>query len=402
MGRSIEELKREDGVRCMLLMQDGLPMYYPTLYTSLKLRHLSVARQRAVLNAIKVLLKWCQYEGIDLEERFKSGDHLTELEVIRLLDFCAWDADTHEKLLSGVKLLSNAYQQVANQSQRIHAIRDYLDFLYIRLAKRQDKTDLAEIVSSTINSYKPKRNKFTKNSVIALSDKQITAITEKMLPDHPDNPWKDRSVQLRNLLIFSVLYETGMRRGELAGLYVNDVKGTEISIYRRQNNPLETRKEAPNTKTGERTIPIPDDLARLLDVYVMEHRGLMKAAKKHPYLFVSHRRNRGNPMTLNAITEVFKAARRAFPELKGVSPHTLRHHMNYRISNMIDAAYPDGTPFDKAAADEDIRPYLMGWSPTSKMQETYNKRYNREQAGKMLVERSNKLNKGKGNAGEEA
>ncbi|MEW8019590.1 MAG: hypothetical protein G8D58_02200, partial [gamma proteobacterium symbiont of Phacoides pectinatus] len=238
MGQSIEELRREDGVRCVLLMEDGLPMYYPTLYTSMKLRHLSVARQRTILNAIKVLLKWCQYEGINLEERFKSGDHLTELEVMRLLDFCAWDADTHDKLLSGVKLLSKAYQQVSNQSQRIHAIRDYVSFLYVELARCQNKTQVAKAVSNTINSYTPKTKKYTKNSVIALSDEQLTTITEKLMPDHPENPWKAPSIQLRNLLIFSVLYETGMRRGELAGLYVDDVKGNEISIYRRHNNPL--------------------------------------------------------------------------------------------------------------------------------------------------------------------
>jgi integrase len=223
-----------------------------------------------------------------------------------------------------------------------------------------------------------------------------------LLLSHPDNPWKDRSIQLRNLLIFSVLYETGMRRGELAGLYVNDIQGARIAVFRRHNNPLENRNQAPNTKTGERTIPITEDLARLLDIYVMEHRGSIKAAKKHPYLFVSHRKNMGNPMTLNAIQEVFKAARSAIPELKSVSPHKLRHHMNYQISNMIDENYEDATPSEKAEVDTQVRSYLMGWSPTSHMQEIYNQRYFQEQAGKLLIERSNKMNQGKGNADKEA
>lgn len=404
MDRRIEELKQENGVRSVLLLEDGIPMYYPTLYVSMKLRHISVSRQRNILYCIEVLFNWCQCEGIDLEARFKLDNHLSEMEVLQLLDFCAWTVDTQKRLMSGVRLLPNAYQQVSRDmaSQRIHAIREYLAFLYLRLAQRKDKNDIAKAVSETIISYKPKIKKHTKNTVIALSDEQIDGVTQKLLPGHPDNPWKDKSIQLRNLLIYSILYETGMRRGELAGLYVNDIQNTEISIYRRHNNPLESRKQAPNVKTGERKIPMPESLARLLDVYVMEHRGSIKAAKKHPYLFVSLRRNKGKPMTLNAITEVFKAARSAFPELKGVTPHKLRHHMNYRISNMIDEVYKDATPSEKAAADEEIRPYLMGWASDSKMQETYNKRYNQEQAGKMLVERSNKMNKGKGNAGEEA
>ena len=306
--------------------------------------------------------------------------------------------------MKGIKLLPNAYHQISREfsSQRIHAIRDYLSFLYLRLASSKDKNDIAEAVTGAINSYKPKIKKHTKNTVIALSDEQIDTLTEKLLPGHPENPWKDKSVQIRNLVIVSVLYETGIRRGELAGLYVNDVQSTEISIYRRHNNPLETRKQAPNTKTGERTVPIPEALALLLDDYVMEHRGGIKIAKKHPYLFVNHRRNKGKPMTLNAITEVFKAARLALPELKGVQPHILRHHMNYRISRMIDDAYKGATPSEKAAADEQIRPYLMGWASDSKMQENYNKRYNIEKAGEMMVERSNKMNKGKGNASKEA
>lgn len=256
--------------------------------------------------------------------------------------------------------------------------------------------NVASAVSDTIKSYKPSIKKHTKNETIALTDEQIDAITLKLLPNHPENPWKDKSTQLRNLLIFTVLYETGIRRGELAGLYVQDVQSNTVSVYRRHNNPLETRKQAPNAKTGERSIPIGDDLARLLDLYVMEYRSVFRSAKTHPYLLVNHRRNQGAPMTLRAIDEVFSSARKALPELKGLTPHMLRHHMNYRISNMIEEQYRDDTPSEKATADEQMRPYLMGWSPTSNMQQTYNKRYFQEQAGKMLVQRSNKMN-GKGN-----
>jgi integrase len=393
----------EGGVRSALLLERGIPVYYPTLYCTMALRRFSVSRQRSVLYSIEVLLDWCQCERINLEARFERDEHLSQMEVLRLLDFCAWTADTRRRLLVGVKLLPGSYQQVSRDmaSLRIHAIRDYLNFLYRHLSQRSDRADIAKAFSETIKSYKPRIKKHAKINIIALSDEQLTAITDKLLPDHPENPWKDKGVQLRNLLIFSILLETGMRRGELAGLYVGDVKGAEVSIYRRQNNPLEIRRIAPNAKTGERTIPIPDSLARLIDVYVMERRGSIKAAKKHPYLFVSHRRNLGKPITLSGITEVFKAARTALPELKGLTPHKLRHHMNYRISKMIDQHYSDATPFEKATADEETRSYLMGWSADSKMQQLYNRRYNQEEAGRMLVERSNKLNfKDDDNAGD--
>jgi len=403
MERTVEELKFENGVRRMLLLEAGIPIYYPTLYISKKHRSTSVSRQRNILYSIEVLLNWCRLEKIDLEARFMCDEHLTENEVLRLMDFCTWSADTQKRLMKGVKLLPKAYVQVSREmaSQRIHAIRDYLTFLYSRLAQGKNKNAVASAVSDTILSYKPKIKKHTKNETVTLTDEQIDAITQKLLPEHPQNPWKDKATQLRNLLIFSVFYETGIRRGELAGLYVNDVQNSAVSVYRRHNNPLETRKQAPNVKTGERTIPIPEDLARLLDKYVMEYRNKFVAAKKHPYLFVSHRKNKGQPMTLRAVDEVFNSARKALPELNGLTSHKLRHHMNYRISEMIEEGYKDATSFEKAAADEQVRPYLMGWSPTSKMQETYNKRYNQEQAGKMLVERADKMNnKRNGDAGE--
>jgi integrase len=395
MDRRVEGLTEESGVRSVMLLERGIPAYYPTLYGSQRLRRVSTSRQKSVLYSIEVLLNWCECEGIDLEDRFRRGEHLGESDVLLLVDFCAWTAETHKRLLSGVKLLPSSYRQVSRAMAylRIHAIRDYLNFLYIHLARRKDKSKIAKAVDGVFDSYKPNIKKHAKIKIIELSSEQLTAITEKLLPGHPENPWKDEGIQLRNLLIFSILLETGMRRAELAALYVGDIKGSEVSIYRRHNNPLETRKSAPNVKTGERTIPIPDDLAQMIDVYVMQYRGSIRAARKHPYLLVSHKRNLGQPMTLNAITEVFKSARVALPELKGLTPHKLRHHMNYRISEMIDEHYKDATPFEKAAADEESRSYLMGWSPNSDMQQLYNRRYNQEKAGRMLVERSNKLNR---------
>lgn len=395
MDRRIEELKQENGVRIALLSKDGIPIYYPTLFVSMELKRVSTSRQRSMLYAIEVLLNWCELENINLEERFKQGIHLNELEIRQLIDFCAWNVETQTKLINGSKLLPNSYQQVSRHMSydRIHTIRKYLSFLYLRLAKNKDKESLTKSIDKTFKSYKPSIKKHQKNKIVSISNEQIDAIINKLLPDHPENPWTDKTIQLRNLLIFTVFYETGIRRGELAGLYVSDIKGSELSIYRRHNNPLETRSQAPNTKTAERTIPIPDSLAVVLDDYIMNHRSSIKAAKKHPYLFVSHRRNKGNAMSLNAINEVFKTARSALPELKDITPHKLRHHMNYRISEMIDREYENASPADKAQIDEDTRSYLMGWSPNGNMQQTYNKRYFIKKAGEMILGRSEKLNK---------
>ena len=55
MDRRIEEIKQEDGVRSVLLLEDGIPAYYRTLYGSMKNRHISTSRQRNILYSIEVL-----------------------------------------------------------------------------------------------------------------------------------------------------------------------------------------------------------------------------------------------------------------------------------------------------------------------------------------------------------
>ena len=144
MERTVEELKFENGVRRMLLLEDGIPIYYSTLYISRKHRNTSVSRQRSILYNIEVLLNWCRLEKINLEARFTSDVHLTESEIFRLLDFCMWSADTQKSLVNGARLLPKAYVQVSRKVafQRIHSIREYLKFLYLCLAQGNDKEDV--------------------------------------------------------------------------------------------------------------------------------------------------------------------------------------------------------------------------------------------------------------------
>jgi len=361
------------------------------------MRQCSKETQIGFLHNLKVLFLWSAYEGIELETRFAGNQHLSESEIHRLVNFCAWRAETHKKLLSSVSVHQTAYKQVKRAAyfQRITAIRNYIDWLYLQLSTSNSKHEEVTRVKATMHSLAPKMKDHAKIEYVKVSDEQLEIITKKLLPGHPDNPWHSESDQHRNVLIFHMLYETGMRRGELLGLHVSDIKECGVSIVRRHNNPIDLRKNQPNAKTGERTIPIPKALELFAHDYVMEHRRKLKGAKKHPFLFISHKKGAGNPLSVSAIDWIFKTARKSFPELKGISPHKFRHHMNYRISKWIDEKYAHLSPEDRAIKDQEIRSYLNGWSPNGTQQARYNRRYNVEEAGKAMVGRANSY-EGKG------
>jgi len=398
MSGSVVELRMSNGVRqAMLIGVDGIPVYYPNLYVTTVLRHKTKETQKDQLFYIRQLYEWSEIENVDFERRFRSNAHLTELEVIGLIEFCAWSAETIGKLKSKASMLPTAYVQTGKDTfkKRMLYFQSYLEFLYNRLSSNTSKQSDIDAVRATFKTYRPK---FRPASTVApkvkkIDDKQLDLIFEKLLPGHPDNPWVSKDVQVRNLLIIHILNSTGFRQGEVAALYVSDIQDCKISVYRRHNDPNDKRTNQPSAKTLERTLPIDEDVMELYLNYVMQVRSQYPVAKKHPYLFVNYRVNKGEPMQRAAINQLFVDIRNMFPELKGLTSHVFRHHMNYTISKYIDKAYAHLSPEERASHDESMRPSFMGHSPNSKTQRVYNTRYYNEKADEFMKSRANRLNR---------
>lgn len=144
----------------------------------------------------------------------------------------------------------------------------------------------------------------------------------------------DESLRVRNELIFKLLYETGMRIGELLHLRISDYdlpepfkKVGNIYLVDRGNLDDEDRQ----LKTGERTIPISTSLLEEIDDYMMYHRPQVDNCD---YLIVNHKRNQGLPPNRGTIEELFRKANEISGlKRKVVTPHALRHT---HASNMAD------------------------------------------------------------------
>ena len=128
----------------------------------------------------------------------------------------------------------------------------------------------------------------------------------------------------RDRLIFDILYETGMRIGELLGLKINDYSEIDpdkkfgyIYIIFDEDNDDPDRQP----KTGSRTIPVTMELITMIDEYVTEYRPYSEGQE---YIFVSHSNNgRGNPMSRVAVENIFKEC--SLRTKIKCTPHRLRH-----------------------------------------------------------------------------
>lgn len=113
---------------------------------------------------------------------------------------------------------------------------------------------------------------------------------------------------LRDYMMFCVMLETGVRRGELATLRVQNVQIDRKLIY-------------VNGKTGDRIVTITDALADRLRAYLRKKEHTTYG--KSPYLFPS-RMNMEQPVNAQYITQTFRRIAKA-ANLPKLTPHTLRH-----------------------------------------------------------------------------
>jgi len=201
-------------------------------------------------------------------------------------------------------------------------------------------------------------------------------------PSSHRNPFKTDALRWRNLLIFMLLLRLGLRRGEAALLVANSIKDdvdpgtgqTVVWLDVEETQDDDPRYEEPGLKTGpsRRQLPVPKELVLLTDKYLQNYRG----RTHYPYLFMSQK---GRPLSVRAMNEVFEAATRALSAparkslakqgLSSVSCHDLRHTCAVvRMRRYQDS----GDDLDRAT--ERLRRFF-GWSPQSQMPRLYAKAY---------------------------
>jgi len=373
----------KNGERLVVLVgEDGVPLFYPTLYVTAELRGNALAVNTNVnaLTALKSLYAWQEYFSIDLEARFKNNQLLEAHEIHALRDFLQKPlrSPAEKKIVSikGPRTVSSDVQYA-----RMSVIAEYLEFLAKKLQHATGlSSGLAEKMAFQIKANRPQKSGWSESDRDDkhLDDDMLDSLEAILKPGSEANPVGSYSVQVRNALLFSILRITGFRRGEILNLKIEDIDfaSNVIKVVRRADSLGDVRANQPTAKTYGRSYPVVSELTHQIYVYVTEHRNKIPSARKHGYLFVVHKEgpNFGRPLSNSAFGKLFDQIRQAGAGHAGVHAHSLRHHWNYTFSKNAD------TRNVSPAEEERTRSFLMGWKPTSGTAAGYNKRRTKERA----------------------
>lgn len=402
----------------MLHDEQGIPLFYPTLFATSQLRNAGAAVNtiRNKLADLVVLHRWEQANGRDLIAEFRTGRFLTLADVVSLRDFAKLDMRELKPIGAGSKkrgggvvdflearvASSPAQTTIGGQQHfnRISTFGDYLEFVASVLTQHQSSTRIAQDIArmaKTIRKHRPRglaKQKDEDPDLRSPPSDLVERFMEIGAEGDPRNPFLNPEVRLRNTIIFGLLRHTGMRRGELLSLRLDQIDlGQEPHVWvrRNQDDKHDSRPYQPVTKTKERPLPIPEALANQIDRYMLKVRPTIAPARKHPYLLVSHRKGStwGKPLSASALSSrIFPRMRAVDSAFKAIHPHALRHHFNYELSISIDKHNAlvrsekgsEVAPISEGR-EQDIRAFLNGHRNKASGA-AYNKRHIREASDK--------------------
>ena len=396
MQLSIRRFQAESGERFSILVDEtGMPLYYPALYITASLRgaSLSINTINHALSAIKVVCAWEHYYGISMESRFKRSELLAAHEVHSLRDFMQKPLVETRPKEGKVVPIKGRPKRVGKETQynRMSVAADYLEFIAGRLhpVTATSATEIAAMAAQ-IKANRPKMGDKIEDdrSTARLEDALLDSIEQIIKPGSEANPMSDYGLQMRNALMFTLLRMTGVRRGELLNFKIEDfdfAKGT-VKVVRRPESAGDSRIYQPVAKTRERTIPLIPELMDRIREYISGYRAKVPRARKHGYLFVTHRSgvSQGWPLSNSGFGKFIATLSALSDETAGLHTHALRHHWNYIFSKRCEEQ--GRTP----EFEGKMRSYLMGWSETSGTAATYNKRHIKEAAGEAVLGLQNK------------
>lgn len=379
----------------MLLDGDGMPLFYPTLYNTTKLRNAgkSTSTQELHLTAIKILHEFCDLTNTNLVERIHSKQFLTTGELDGLSDACR--RKTRGVKQSNVASLKKGYTPPMVKVDRtthytyLRCIATYLKWLCeILLGAERFTTETNRGIEALVEGVRARgivgASRAGDDATLhGMTQPQETKLFQILQPGSDMNPFSDAGVQVRNYVLAKLTALTGARGGEILNARTGDIdwEAHTLKIVRRADSKQDPRRKQPRAKTNQRILPLTEETLKEIRTYIVHVRKHIPNAAAHSYLFVTHKSGptQGQPISLSSLQALFAAIRHAYPDLD-ISAHDLRHRWNWRYSEAMQHQQKIGF-----AEAEQLRNVLAGWNPGSKTGQRYNKAYIQKQAYEAML-----------------
>lgn len=224
-------------------------------------------------------------------------------------------------------------QNVATSAIPDNEILEVLRFQIIRgyVSNMMDRSLDARTVNlhlsalSTFCNYLVKQQKLPSNPVKGIvrpkEKKRLPSFfTPEALKEYFDSPVSDDYPSARNRMIVTLLFATGLRRAEAAGLRTTDIDLSRhtISIIGKGNK--------------QRLIPIVDSLAERIGDYLNQRQAFLEeqGVSDSGYFFLT---DRGKPSYVEFINRIVKSELSSISISGKKTPHTLRHSFATALLN---------------------------------------------------------------------
>ena len=218
----------------------------------------------------------------------------------------------------------------------------------------------------------PSKSNSIKRKTRDIDPKYLDTLVQISSPDSHYNPFKnDLKIRIRNMLLISILVETGIRIGELMSLKTtsyNEIRKRFYLEISQNSSSLDTRHSPGNLKNiqSNRNIAISKELFVLLDHYTTT---LRRVFIKEPteFLFLSEK---GRPLSKQAILDLISKLSRQANSILNVNHDIKPHDFRYSFANNFLAYLVEIREYEMGKALDELR-VIMGWKVNSTMPSKY-------------------------------
>lgn len=371
---NVHEFKDFQGRPSALIFDEGRPVFLANYWmTNFKP---SLAPKSRVLLAydLSVAMLHFKTNNIDISTRFSNGDYFTAGEIVRLRNRLEEHKQTVEMRASGVGVLVPKMACSSAFVRRCRAVREFLEAAADEICRSpcKDKSALSDF-KLILRKHLPSKQKNDGPAMVEpISEVELSTI-DSALKEQVNLGRRKKLLIHRDLVVFHLLRELGIRNSELLGIMTDCFARTTagyMTVHIRRNRDLasDPRTSPATVKTLERKLKISDNLWTLIERYIAERNKLLKA-KRHKFLIVTFD---GAPLSNDAVGSLFKMLRKHIG--RALTPHTLRHSW---ACSFVLAAFEKASTLTSREKERTISSALsvlrahMGWTLSSSMPDHY-------------------------------